>query len=98
MKNWLLGASFFVVAGLPSGIAWASGNEISAEGSALLMGRAGAGRATDDSTAAVAFYNPAGISRLQGLNASLGATYFDMDGSAALTTNIGGSQSGVNYL
>ena len=98
MKDRLLVASVAVIFGATSSPAWASGNEISIEGSALLMGRAGAGRATDDSTAAIAFYNPAGMSQLHGLNVTLGATYFDMHGDAAMTTNIGGSQAGVDYL
>ena len=98
MKNQLLGASIVIIFSTTSGTAWASGNEIGIEGSALLMGRAGAGRATDDGTAAVAFYNPAGMSQLQGLNTSVGATYFDMQGDAAMTSNIGGSQAGVDYL
>ena len=98
MRNWLLGTSMLVMAGIPSDIAWASGNEISIEGSALLLGRAGAGRSTDDSAATIAFYNPAGMSALQGMNASTGLSYFDMNGSASMKTNIGGSESGVNYL
>ena len=98
MKKQLFGASIVIVFSATSNPAWASGNEIGIEGSALLMGRAGAGRATDDSTAVVAFYNPAGMSQLQGLNTSVSATYFDMHGDAAMTSNIGGSQAGVDYL
>ncbi len=78
--------------------AQASGNDASAEASARIVGRAGAGRTTDTSTASAAFYNPAGIVSLTGLNVSLGGGLMGFQSHASLITNIGGTSRNVGYL
>lgn len=69
--------------------ALASGNDISAEGSARLLGRAGAGRAADAETALAAAFNPAQLSALPGRNLSVSAGYIAPRMESDVTTVFG---------
>ncbi len=78
--------------------AWASGNSLTSESAARLTGLAGAGKEVLEAAPIAAFYNPALAITSNGTAVSVSGTFLTATSDFAVTTNIGGTSTGKDFL